>query len=376
MSSEDKTTGVVTEDQVTAALSKVDDPEIKRDLVSLGMVRNIVIDGGTVSFTIVLTTPACPLRAQIEAEATAAVMALPGVVEVRIEWNAQVPRDSRLSNQIEIDVRNAVAVGSGKGGVGKSTVAVNLAASLMQQGAKVGLLDADVYGPNIPMMMGVMDVRPVSLDGKNIEPVVAHGVKLMSIGFMVDEKTPLVWRGPMLHQAIRQFLSDVCWGDLDYLIIDLPPGTGDVQLSLAQFLPLTGAVVVTTPQAVATSDVKKAVAMFQLEQIDVPVLGVVENMSGFVAPDTGKTYDIFGRGGGKLVAGEMHVPYLGEVPIDPEVRLSGDSGTPLVLSHPESPAAQALGRISQELAAQVSMINVRRPGNRQFRMDPDLRVIS
>jgi ATP-binding protein involved in chromosome partitioning len=216
----------------------------------------------------------------------------------------------------------------------------------------------------------------VSTDGKVIEPIEAHGVKLMSIGFLVSESTPVVWRGPMLHQAIRQFLSDVNWGDLDYLVIDLPPGTGDVQLSLTQFLPLTGAVVVTTPQAVSMTDVKKAVAMFQMEQIDVPVLGVIENMSGFVAPDTGKVYDIFGRGGGKEIADEMHVPYLGEVPIDPQVRVSGDGGVPLVLSHPDSPAAEALSRIAQGLAGQVSIVNANRSERRPFRVDPDLRVIN
>jgi ATP-binding protein involved in chromosome partitioning len=356
-------------------LGKVNDPEIGRDLVSLGMVRDIDIEGGAVSFTIVLTTPACPLKGQIESDATDALMALDGVDSVTVEWDAQVPRDDRLSQEIEIGVRNAVAVGSGKGGVGKSTVAVNLAASLVQQGATVGLLDADVYGPNIPMMMGVSDARPVSRDGKRIEPIEAHGVKLMSIGFLIDESQPVVWRGPMLHQAIRQFLSDVVWGDLDYLIIDLPPGTGDVQLSLSQFLPLTGAVVVTTPQAVSMADVLKAVSMFQMEQINVPVLGVVENMSGFVAPDTGTMYDIFGSGGGKRISEKMNVPYLGEVPIDPLVRISGDGGTPLVMSHPDSPAAEALSRISRELAAQVSLATLNRPPAREPRADPDLRIV-
>ncbi len=371
----DETAGPVTQEQVLEALGRVDDPEIKKDLVTLGMIRDIRIERASVSFTIVLTTPACPMKAEIEQAAKEAVLALPGVDSVKVDWDAEVPRDDRLSQEIDIGVRNAVAVGSGKGGVGKSTVAVNLAASLAGQGASVGLLDADVYGPNIPLMMGVPDERPISRDGKRIEPIMAHGVSLMSIGFLVDESQPVVWRGPMLHQAIRQFLADVTWGDLDYLIIDLPPGTGDVQLSLSQFLPLTGAVVVTTPQAVSMQDVMKAVAMFQMEQINVPVLGVIENMSGFVAPDTGTTYDIFGTGGGRQISERMNVPYLGEVPIDPNLRVSGDEGTPLVISHPESPAAQALSRIASDLAAQISMANVRRPGGRSSRADPDLKVV-
>ncbi len=376
MKGNDESAGPVTADRVIAALSKVNDPEIKRDLVSLGMVRDVVVDGGDVSLTIVLTTPACPLRSQIQEEANAAVLAIPGVENVHVDWDAQVPRDSRLMDQIDLGVRNAIAVGSGKGGVGKTTVAVNLAAALAQQGSAVGLLDADVYGPNVPLMMGVPRARPTSLDGKQIEPVEAHGVKLMSIGFLVDEVTPLVWRGPMLHGAVRQLLSDVNWGDLDYLIIDLPPGTGDVQLTLSQSLPLTGGVVVTTPQAVALADVAKSIAMFQLEQIDVPVLGVIENLSVFVAPDTGQTYDIFGSGGGKELAEKMNVPYLGEVPIDPEVRVSGDTGTPITLSQPRSPAAVALRRIAGDLAARISVLNVKRATGQTFRVDPDLRVIS
>jgi ATP-binding protein involved in chromosome partitioning len=302
------------------------------------------------------------------------VGSIPGVTDIQMEWDAQVPRDRRMASQIQIGPRNAIAVGSGKGGVGKSTVAVNLAVSLARQGATVGLMDADVYGPNVPMMMGVLDERPFSKDGNSIEPVEAHGVKLMSIGFLVDPKQPLVWRGPMLHQAVRQFLGDVRWGDLDYLVIDLPPGTGDVQLSLTQAIPLTGAIIVTTPQAVSTSDVVKSIAMFQLEQVDVPVLGVVENMSGFVAPDTGQRYDIFGVGGGRQVAEEMGVPFLGTVPIDPEIRVGGDAGMPIVLSAPESAAARAFFDIAQQLAAQVSVINLNRPPERSFQADPDLMV--
>jgi ATP-binding protein involved in chromosome partitioning len=365
----------LTEEQVIAALSRVNDPELHRDLVSLGMVRDITITGGHVAFIIVLTTPACPLKHQIQAEATAAVMAIPGAESVEIAWDAMVPRDNRLGSQIQIGPKNAIAVGSGKGGVGKSTVAVNLAVALARQGATVGVMDADVYGPNVPLMLGVTEARPYSLDGETIEPIEAHGVKVMSIGFLVDPKQPLVWRGPMLHQTIRQFLGDVRWGDLDYLIIDLPPGTGDVQLSLTQAIPLTGAVIVTTPQAVAAADVIKSIAMFQMEQVNVPVLGVVENMSGFVAPDTGIVYDIFGSGGGLRVAEEMGVPFLGSVPIDPAVREGGDAGTPIVVSHPGSAVAQAFEAIARQLAGQVSVLNVNRPHERSYRADPDLAVL-
>jgi ATP-binding protein involved in chromosome partitioning len=365
----------VTEGDVIAALSTVNDPELHRDLVSLNMIRDIEIDGGHVTFTVVLTTPACPLKNVIQADCEQALAQIPGVEKVSVNWDAQVQRDNRLSNHVDVAVKNAIAVGSGKGGVGKSTVAVNLAVALAKRGASVGLLDADLYGPNVPLMMGVTGERPISRDGKNIEPIEAHGVKLISIGFLVDEKTPLVWRGPMLHGALRQFLGDVNWGELDYLVIDLPPGTGDVQLSLTQALPLTGAVVVSTPQAVSQADVVKSIAMFQLEQIDVPVLGVVENMSGFVAPDTGQTYDIFGAGGGREVAEKMDVPFLGTVPIDPAVRVGGDEGTPIVISAPDSPAAQAIDQIATELAGAISVLNFNKPKERNFQSDPDLSIM-
>lgn len=367
-------TPTVTEEAVIAALSTVNDPELHRDLVSLNMIRDIEIQGSLVRFTVVLTTPACPLKNVIREDCERAVTQIAGVEQVEIDWDAQVPQDQRIASRIDVGVRNAIAVGSGKGGVGKSTVAVNLAVSLARLGARVGLLDADVYGPNVPLMMGVPDARPVSRDGKRITPIEAHGVKMISIGFLVDAKTPLVWRGPMLHGALRQFLSDVDWDELDYLIIDLPPGTGDVQLSLAQAMPLTGAIVVTTPQAVSQADVVKSIAMFQLEQIDVPVLGVVENMSGFIAPDTGQVYDIFGRGGGQTVAEEMDVPYLGAIPIDPAVREGGDEGTPIVLAHPEAPAAEALDGIAKDLAGKVSVLNIERPTPRTFQADPDLAI--
>lgn len=371
-----KANGSITEADVIAALSTVHDPELHRDLVSLGMIRDIEIDGGRVAFTVVLTTPACPLKNVIQQDCENALKRDIAAVEtVSIRWDAQVPRDSRLSSRVAVPVRNAIAVGSGKGGVGKSTVAVNLAVSLAKMGATVGLLDADVYGPNVPMMMGQRSARPVSKDGKHIEPIEAHGVKMISIGFLVDEQTPLVWRGPMLHGALRQFLGDVNWGDLDYLIIDLPPGTGDVQLSLTQAMPLTGAVIVSTPQAVSQHDVVKSIAMFQLEQIDVPVLGVIENMSGFAAPDTGQVYDIFGSGGGREVAEQMKVPYLGAIPIDMAVRVGGDTGVPIVVGHPDSPAARAITKIAADLAGHISVLTLSRPKERTFAADPDLAIV-
>lgn len=367
---------MATKEQVVSALSKVNDPELHKDLVTLGMVKDVHADGASVRLGIELTTPACPLKDKIRGDVEAALKAI-GVDRVDITWGAQVRSGRAALNAGDFlpQVKNVLLVGSGKGGVGKSTVAVNLAVSLAQQGATVGLLDADVYGPNVPMMMGQRKARPVSKDGKHIEPIEAYGVKMISIGFLVDEQTPLVWRGPMLHGALRQFLGDVNWGDLDYLIIDLPPGTGDVQLSLTQAMPLTGAVIVSTPQAVSQHDVVKSIAMFQLEQIDVPVLGVIENMSGFAAPDTGTVYDIFGAGGGREVAKQMKVPFLGTIPIDMAVRQGGDSGVPIVVGAPDSPAAKAIAQIAAELAGRISVLTLSRPKERTFAADPDLAFV-
>jgi len=360
----------VTEAQVMAALGKVEEPELHRDLVTLNMVRDVHIDGGKVTFTIVLTTPACPMRRDIEQAAVAAVKAVPGVEAVEVKWDSSVPADRRLTGKIDIGIRNAIAVGSGKGGVGKSTVAVNLAVALAQTGAQVGLLDADIYGPNVPLMMGVHE-RPHSLDGQKIQPLTRYGVKLMSMGFLIDPETPLIWRGPMIHGAIRQFLEDVDWGALDYLVVDLPPGTGDASLSLAQSIPLTGAILVTTPQAVSMADVVRGVAMFQ--HLEVPVLGVVENMSYYVCPGCGERAHIFGQGGGRVVAARMDVPFLGEVPIDPRIREGGDSGEPIVHVAPESDAGQALRCIAEELAARVSVQNLQGPP--QFQAAPELKIL-
>lgn len=361
----------VTQAQIMEALGHVIEPELHKDLVTLDMVKKLQINGGEVNFTIMLTTPACPLKNRMQAEATAALLAVPGVEKVNISFDSNIPTDARLMSKMNIGVKNAIAVASGKGGVGKSTIAVNLALSLTLDGAKVGLLDADVYGPNIPMMMGVSE-RPKGQNNKIIPPQ-AYGLKIMSMGFLVDPSQPVIWRGPMIHNALRQFLQDVDWGNLDYLVIDLPPGTGDASLSLAQSLSLTGAVIVTTPQQVALSDVVRGVGMFQ--QLDVPILGVVENMSYFVAPDTGKRYDIFGYGGGAKMAQEVGVDFLGEIPLEPQVRIGGDEGTPIVVHDADAAAARAIRAVAQKVAAAVSVQNLLH-APRQFQADPNLTILS
>ncbi len=340
----------ISEAEVLAALRKVQEPELRRDLVSLNMIRDLKIEGDQVSFTIMLTTPACPLRTQIEQEARQAVAALPGVKKVEVKLSANVPSDGRPRGLLDLPIRNAVAVASGKGGVGKTTVAVNTAVVLAQHGARVGLLDADIYGPNVPTMMGVDKLPPIK-DNK-LQPAEAYGVKVMSIGFLVKPGQPLIWRGPMLHSAIRQFLTDVNWGELDYLIIDLPPGTGDAALSLAQSLPLSGGIIVTLPQQVSLDDAWRGLEMFR--QLDVPIFGIVENMSYLELPD-GTRIDIFGSGGGERLAAKAGVPFIGAIPIDPQVRSGGDSGKPVVITHPESAVARALARVAMDIAAKISV---------------------
>lgn len=342
--------GSVREKAVLEALSEVQEPELGKDLVTLNMIKDLQIDGEQVSFTINLTTPACPLRDQIRRDAEQAVLALSGVSRVDVHLDATVPSDGRERGLIERPIRNAIAVGSGKGGVGKTTVAVNIAAALAQSGAAVGLLDADVYGPNVPTMLGLSKLPPAK-SGKLV-PADAYGVRVMSIAFLVPPDQPLIWRGPMLHSAIRQFIADVEWGELDYLIIDLPPGTGDAALSLSQSLPLSGAVIVTTPQKVSTDDARRGLEMFRT--MEVPIYGVIENMSFLELPD-GTKLDVFGQGGGQTLADERDVPFLGSIPIDPLVREAGDQGAPVVVSHPESIAAKALVAVAEETAAKVSV---------------------
>ena len=343
----------VTEEQVLTSLKQIIDPDLKKDIVTLGFVRDLLINEGDVSFRIVLTTPACPVKEEMEGMAREFVQVLPGVANVNVTMDAEVPQGRGVANNVAIPgVKNIIAVSSGKGGVGKSTVAVNLAVALAANGAKVGIMDADVYGPNVPMMLGTGYDQPEILNGKLV-PIEAHGIKMISMAVLVPPDKPMILRGPMLHGVVRQFLTDVNWGELDYLIVDMPPGTGDVQLSLAQLVPVQGAVLVTTPQEVSLSDVRRAVKMF--EQVNVPVLGVIENMSYFIAPDTGHKYEIFGKGGGQKLASEYNLNFLGEVPLGMEVREGGDTGVPVVVSAPDSPQSAAFRKVAEEVARQVSI---------------------
>lgn len=345
---------MVKEQQIIDALRKVDDPELGRDLVSLGMIRDIKICGGTVSFDLVLTTPACPMKSQMKQSAEEAVRRVDGVSDVKVNFKANLVRHGAPEAQEMLpDVKNIIAVASGKGGVGKSTIAVNLAISLASCGAKVGLLDADIYGPSLPMLMGVSE-RPLVRNGKMI-PIEKHGVKLMSLGFLIEEDAALIWRGPMVAGAVKQMLTDVEWGEIDYLVVDLPPGTGDAQLTLAQTVPLTGVVVVTTAQDMALTIASKAAVMFR--KMDVPVLGVVENMSYFACPNCGEKTDIFSRGGGDIAAGRLGVPVLGRIPLEPQTVLDSDRGEPTVMARPESEQARVFAELASQVAASVSRLD-------------------
>ncbi|MFC4455489.1 Mrp/NBP35 family ATP-binding protein [Deinococcus sonorensis] len=338
-------------EKLLAALGTVNDPELHRDLVSLGMIERAELTSGVAHVKVNLTTPACPLKATIERDVRQAVMSVEGVQDVEIEFGAQVRAQSTPALP---GVQHVIAVGSGKGGVGKSSVAANLAAALAASGARVGLLDADVYGPSIAHMMGQGAARIAANAERKMQPIEAHGLRFLSMANLMPAGQALVWRGPMLHSAIQQFLKDAAWGQLDYLIVDLPPGTGDVQLSLTQTVQLTGAVIVTTPQDVALIDASRAIDMFR--KASVPVLGIVENMSYFVAPDTGLSYDIFGRGGASRLAQQFGgLPVLGEVPLDTEVRQDADAGMPAVLAHPDSAASRALLQVAKNLAGRVSV---------------------
>jgi ATP-binding protein involved in chromosome partitioning len=342
----------ITEAAVLDALRAVREPELPGDIVSRDMVRGLTIDGPRVAFTIELTTPACPLKDEIEADVRRVLTPL-GVETVQVNWGASVRRAAPVQQQQLVPgVKNIIAVASGKGGVGKSTVSVNLAVALAQAGATVGLLDADITGPNIPLMLGVDGQPKASADNK-ITPLERHGVKVISIQFFVPEGQPIVWRGPLVGGAIQQFLRDVDWGDLDYLVIDLPPGTSDAQLTLAQAVPISGTVLVTTPQEVALSDVGKALAM--LKRMSVPVIGIVENMTAFICPHCGEATEIFGRGGGERFAEQHGIEFLGGIPLDVTVRQGGDVGVPAVAQREPGPAAQALTSLARTVAARMSV---------------------
>jgi len=349
-----KSKTTISEDAVRAALSTVQEPELHDDLISLNMIHDITISGNDVGFTIMLTTPACPMRAQMEDESVAAIRKMvPGVDNVQVRFDAQVRADNRIAGKLNIPVKNILAIASGKGGVGKSTVSTNLAVSLALEGAKVGVLDADIYGPNIPIMFGVSGKPKV--DQNKMVPFTSHGVEVISMGFLMPEGEAVVWRGPMLHKAIQQLFTDVRWGELDYLLVDLPPGTGDAQLSLAQSVPLTGGVIVTSPQAVAVSDARRGAAAFQ--RLEVPILGVIENMAG----------EIFGSGGGEEAAQTMGMEFLGRVELDARIRVGGDSGQPIVIDAPESPAAESFRNLARKIAARLSIMTLM--------PDPELRII-
>jgi ATP-binding protein involved in chromosome partitioning len=351
----------VSEQQVLDALRVVQDHDLHRDIVSLGFVQNVRICGGNVAFKIELTTPACPVKDLLKEQAQAVVAALSGVEQVEVEMTAQVRGERRVGPLIP-GVKNVIAVASGKGGVGKSTVSCNLAVALAETGAKVGLMDADIYGPTIPLMMGAEEARPELEDGTRIIPVERYGVQLMSMGFFLEEGKAVAWRGPMIGKFLQQILSDVKWGALDYLVVDLPPGTGDAPMSLAQLIPITGVVVVMTPQDVAQQIANKSVLMFRmLEQSTerpIPILGVVENMSGFVCPHCGEETFLFNKGGGEKAAANLGVPFLGSVPLDPAICVSGDAGQPALLMAPDSRQAEAFRHIAGQVAARVSTVTL------------------
>jgi len=345
----------LTEVEIREALKAVRFPGLSRDIVSFGFVRGIAVDGGAVRVEIAMTTANPQAGPEVERGARAALAALPGVTSVDVAVAVSTPQAqsaprAAATPQLLPGVRFKIAVASGKGGVGKSTVAANLALALQQRGGRVGLLDADIYGPSQQMMMGCRDKPMVSVDGK-ILPVDGHGVHVMSLGFLMDPDTPVIWRGPMVMKALEQFLGDVDWGELDYLVVDLPPGTGDAQLTLTQQVPLDGAVIVTTPQDVALIDARKGLAMFQ--RVNVPVLGVIENMSSYVCPSCGHREDIFKSGGGRRTAEQLGVPFLGEIPIDPAIVVGGDAGAPIVLSHPDSAASRAFRDTAETIARRL-----------------------
>lgn len=351
----------ITQEHVLNALRTVIDPDFRKDLVTLGMIKDLQVAGNDVAFTVELTTPACPLREKIEADCYAAVGGIPGVGKVEIRMTAAVrSQQSRGVEQLSLPgVKNVIAIASGKGGVGKSTVSANIACALSQMGASVGLLDADIYGPSIPLIMGVEDA-PLQVDEKlqQLVPVEQYGVKIISMGFLRSTKA-VIWRGPMVSKAVQQFLRDVRWGEVDYLVVDLPPGTGDAQLTLSQAIPLTGAAIVMTPQDVAAAVAVKAISMFRT--LDVPILGIAENMSYFVCPNCSSRHDIFSHGGGQQAAEALEVPFLGEIPLHTQIRVEADEGTPTVIASPASEEALAFRRVAEAIAQQASIVVGRSP---------------
>jgi ATP-binding protein involved in chromosome partitioning len=344
---------------VLAALKVVRDPDLQRDIVSLGFIKDLKIDDGRVSFTIELTTPACPVKDQLRDQARAAVMQVPGVKAVDVQMSARVREavGSDGTRQSVPGVKNVIAVGAGKGGVGKTTVAVNLALALAKCGSKVGIIDADIYGPNVPIMLGMK--TQLTTDGAKIVPAEKFGLQVISMGFLTADESPIIWRGPMLHGALQQFFREVAWSNLDYLVIDLPPGTGDVALSLSQTVPVAGAIVVTTPQQVSLADTRRAVAMYR--KLNIPTLGVVENMSYFVCTNCQHESDIFGHGGGEEMATQLGIPFVGRIPIYQPIREGSDTGVPLLISEPDSPAGRAFMAAAERTAAQVSIASYNRP---------------
>jgi ATP-binding protein involved in chromosome partitioning len=344
---------------VLEALKVVRDPDLNRDIVGLGFIKDLKVDGGRVAFTIELTTPACPVKEQMRDQARAAVMQIGGVTAVDVQMSARVREavDPSSGRAGVPGVKNIIAVGAGKGGVGKTTVAVNLALALSQCGSKVGIIDGDIYGPNVPMMLGLK--TELTTDGQKIVPAEKFGMQVISMAFLTRDDAPIIWRGPMLHGALQQFFREVRWDNLDYLIIDLPPGTGDVVLSLSQTVSVAGAIVVTTPQQVSLADSRRALAMYK--KLNIPALGLVENMSYFVCPSCAHEADIFGHGGGEGLATEVGVPFLGRVPLYQPIREGSDTGVPLLIGDPDSPAARALVEIAERAAAQVSIASYSRP---------------
>jgi ATP-binding protein involved in chromosome partitioning len=349
---------LVEQGSVLAALKVVRDPDLQRDIVSLGFIKDLSIDGGRVAFTIELTTPACPVKDQLRDQARAAVMQVAGVSSVDVRMSARVREavGSDGARQSVPGVKNVIAVGAGKGGVGKTSVAVNLAIALSKCGGRVGIIDADIYGPNVPIMLGMK--TKLTTDGEKILPAEKYGLQVISMGFLTKDDAPIIWRGPMLHGALQQFFRDARWRDLDYLIVDMPPGTGDVALSLSQTVPVAGSIVVTTPQQVSLADTRRAVAMYK--KLNIPPIGLIENMSYFACPNCAHESDIFGRGGGERLAEELGIPFLGRLPIYQPIREGSDTGIPLIISEPDSPAAAAFIAAAERTAAQVSIASYSR----------------